>query len=426
MAFPRVTALILSLLSLIAIGGCATNPPGQKSAEPGWYSAWAMSHNARVVANMSGRTVRQILVPSIAGDSVRVKIENTMGEAPVIFSGASIGITAQGAAIREGTIKRLTFGGQPGITLAPGAGAYSDPVSLKFAALQQLTLNLEVQSAADISTHHVGLRINWSSPGTRAFDVTPTRFDPLPEVPPLNTGQWPYYWVAALDVKSDEAAGSIVLFADSITDGRCSTRDEKGIVRPNLDQRWGDVVIMRMAQLAKKDRAFHKAIAITSISGNRVLGRGNGPSAFERLERDVLDRAGVTHVVFFMGTNDIAGGFSAAQVSAGVRQIIAQLRSRGVKIIGVTAVPRGRPAPAAGWSGAMEKQRQALNEWIRTRAGFDGVIDFDALMKRGPLVRHADGNNAPAMPDEWNCDGTHPNAAGYRAMGDFVDLNLFR
>jgi lysophospholipase L1-like esterase len=29
------------------------------------------------------------------------------------------------------------------------------------------------------------------------------------------------------------------------------------------------------------------------------------------------------------------------------------------------------------------------------------------------------------MPPAWNCDGTHPNAAGYTAMGEFVDLRLF-
>ncbi len=70
------------------------------------------------------------------------------------------------------------------------------------------------------------------------------------------------------------------MFADSITDGRCSTRDAKGIAQPNLDQRWGDVVIARLAERAKTDAAFRKAVAIASISGNRVLGCGNGPSAF--------------------------------------------------------------------------------------------------------------------------------------------------
>ena len=421
---------ILSVVAaglLIALAGCATNQPGQKSAEKGWYSAWAMAHNARAATpNMNGRSVRMILVPSIAGSGVRVKIENTMGEAPVVFSAATIGIAGAGAAVRDNTMTRLTFDGQPGLTLAPGSGAYSDPVPFKVAAFEKLSLSLDVQSASDISTHHVGLRINWSAPGARATDSSSIGFEPLPEIPPLNSGQWPYYWVAALDVQSNDAAGSIVLFADSITDGRCSTRDDKGIVQPNLDQRWGDVLAARLAARAKSERNFHKAIAISSISGNRVLGRGNGPSAFERLERDVLDRAGVTHVVFFMGSNDIASNFTAAQVIAGTQQLIALMRSRGIKIIGVTVIPRGRPAPTPGWTAATEKQRLVLNDWIRTQANFDGIIDFDALMKDAPIVKQADGSQSPAMPAAWNCDGTHPNAAGYKAMGEFVDLNLFR
>ena len=392
--------------------------------EKDWYSAWAMAHNARAATpNMSGRTVRMILNPSISGSRVRVKIENTMGEAPVVFSGATIGAAAKGAAVREGTIMRLTFGGQPQLTLAPGVGAYSDPVPFKVTAFEKLSLSLEVQSAADISTHHVGLRINWSASGARGADASAAGFDPVPEIAPLNSGQWPYYWVAALDVQSTEATGSIVLFADSITDGRCSTRDDKGIAQPNLDQRWGDVMA---ARLAARPKSEHKAIAISSISGNRVLGRGNGPSAFERLERDVLDRAGVTHVVLFLGTNDIAGNFSAAQVSAGLQQLVALIRHRGIKVIGATAVPRGRPAPEAGWTAATEKQRLAFNDWIRRPGNFDAIIDFDALMKDAPVVKQADGSLAPAIPATWNCDGTHPNAAGYKAMGEFVDLNLFR
>jgi lysophospholipase L1-like esterase len=405
----------------ITLAGCAMN---QKNIGKDWYSAWAMAHNARATTPaMSGRTVRMILVPSVSGSGVRVKIENTMGEAPVVFSAATIGIAGAGAAVRENTMTKLTFGGNAGLTLAPGQGAYSDPVSFRVTALEKLALSLDVQSAGDISTHHVGLRINWSAPGARAADASAAGFEALPEIPPLNSGQWPYYWVAALDVHSPDTTGGIVLFADSITDGRCSTRDDKGIVHPDLDQRWGDVM---MTRLAARPKVEQKAVAISAISGNRVLGRGNGPSALERLERDVLDRAGVTHVVFFMGSNDIANNFTAAQVIAGTQQIIALVRSRGIKIIGATVIPRGRPAPQPGWTSAYEKERLAMNDWIRTKAGFDGVIDFDALMKNSPIVKLADGGSAPAMPAAWNCDGTHPSAAGYKAMGEFVDLNLFR
>ncbi len=292
------TSHYIASILLFTLAACATNQPAQKSAEKGWYSAWAIAHNARATTpNMSGSTVRMILIPSISGTGVRVKIENTMGEVPVLFSAATIGVAGAGAAVRERTQTRLTFSGKPGLTLAPGAGAYSDAVPFKVSAFEKLSLSLEVQAAADISTHHVGLRINWSAAGARAGDASGAGFEPLPEIAPLNSGQWPYYWVAALDVQSPDATGSIILFADSITDGRCSTRDDKGIVQPNLDQRWGDIMATRLAAQPKSE---HKAIAISSISGNRVLGRGNGPSAFERLERDVLDRAGVTHVVFYL------------------------------------------------------------------------------------------------------------------------------
>ena len=404
---------------LIVLSGCAHGP---QVAGDGWYSAWAMAHNARVASGMSGRTVRMVLVPNISGTALRVKLENTMGEAPVTFSGAFIGVAGAGPAVRESSVTRLTFAGRPGLTLAPGKGAYSDPVSFAVKAFEKLALSLEVESAPDISTHHVGLTTNWSATGSRGADASGTGFEPLPEVPPVNTGQWPYYWVAALDVRSTEANGSIVFLADSITDGRCSTRDDKGVVRPDLYQRWTDVLATRLAARGGPQ----KGIANMGISGNRVLGRGNGPSALERLERDVLDRAGVTHVVFFEGTNDVAGNFAAAQVIAGSQQILALVRARGgIKVIGVTAVPRGRPAPGTGWTTANEKERLALNDWIRHKAGFDGVIDFDAMMKGGPVVTLASGGSAPAIPDAWNCDGTHPNAAGYRAMGEFVDLRLF-
>jgi lysophospholipase L1-like esterase len=417
----KIAGIIVAVGMLFAATGCATAPKG---GEKDWYTAWATAHNARTATPaMSGRTVRMILMPNIPGNALRVKLENTMGEAAVVFSGAFIGVAGDGAAVREGSVARLTFAGNNGLTLAPGQGAYSDPVPFSVKALEKLALSLDVQAASDISAHDVGLVTSWSTTGARGADPSGAGFEPLPEVPPLSTGQWPFYWVAALDVLSPGTSGTIVFLADSITDGLCSTRDEEGVARPDLYQRWTDVLA---ARLAARPKGEQKGIANAGISGNRVLGRGNGPSAFERLERDVLDRAGVTHVVLFEGTNDLAGNFTAAQVSAGMRQITALIRARGIKVIGVTVTPRGRPAPETGWTAANEAERIKLNEWIRAKENFDGIIDFDALMKEGPVVTLVSGGYAPAIPQRWNCDDTHPNAAGYKAMGEFVDLGLFR
>lgn len=409
-----VTVWLLALLS-----GCAS----KQKVEKDWFSAWAMSHNARVTAPaMSGRTVRMILVPSVSGTGVRVKLENTMGKAPVVFSGAYIGVAGTGAAVQEKTITRLTFAGQPGLSLAPGQGAYSDSVPFAVKAFENLSLSLDVQSAGDISTHHLGLRTNWSATGARASDPSGDGFEPLPEIGKGNRGQWPYYWVAALDVRSPETTGTIVLVADSITDGRCSTKGADGIVQPNLNQRWGDVLAARLAARPKQEQ---KAVAISAIAGNRLLKGGNGPPVLERLERDVLDRAGVTHIVLFIGTNDIHAKFTAAQISAGMQQVMAAAHAKGIKVIGATIIPRGKAEAGERWTSAHETERLALNEWIRSKANFDGLIDFDALMKDGPVVTLGDGGSARAMPPAWDCDGTHPSPAGYKAMGEFVDLQLF-
>jgi lysophospholipase L1-like esterase len=69
----------------------------------------------------------------------------------------------------------------------------------------------------------------------------------------------------------------------------------------------------------------------------------------------------------------------------------------------------------------MEDVRQEVNTWIRTQANFNGVIDFDRLMSVGPRY-----DGIPSLKPEFACDDdVHPNAAAYRAMGEFVDLALF-
>ena len=64
-----------------------------------------------------------------------------------------------------------------------------------------------------------------------------------------------------------------------------------------------------------------------------------------------------------------------------------------------------------------ESDRLAVNAWIRTH--FDAVIDFDAAVR--------DPDHPTRMRPDFDVgDHLHPNDAGYRAMGDAVDLKLFQ
>jgi lysophospholipase L1-like esterase len=96
-------------------------------------------------------------------------------------------------------------------------------------------------------------------------------------------------------------------------------------------------------------------------------------------------------------------------------QMVERAHTFGIKVIGATLTPYG----GAGYaSPAGEQVRTALNEWMRTSKLLDGVIDFDKITRD------------PANPDAFlpaydHGDHLHPGDAGYKAMGDAIDLQLF-
>jgi lysophospholipase L1-like esterase len=144
-----------------------------------------------------------------------------------------------------------------------------------------------------------------------------------------------------------------------------------------------------------------------------------------RLDRDVLTQTGVTHVIVLEGINDIgfgAFGFTvptADEIIAGHQQLIERARAGGLKIYGATLTPfEGTPFPGY-FTPAGEAKRQAVNAWIRTSGEYDAVIDFD-LVTRDP------NNPTFLLPAYDSGDHLHPSDAGYEAMGNAIDLKLFK
>lgn len=416
------------LRRLLAAGAVALFAAGAH-ADDNWFSAWSISIGHRMgpafgganfAPDVSNSSLRMVTRPTIAGKAVRVKLENTQATTPVTFTGAYIGKLGAGASI-NGANLRLTFNGSPSVTLAPGTGVMSDEVKLSVAAFERLAVSLEVGAGAtEVSGHQLALATNYIGPAGGASGTSGAGFTPVPQ----NAGNYPIYYVAAVDVQSSKAAGTIVALGDSITDGRCSTRDPAtGNIPADEYNRWTDVLSARL-QAAYGERA--PAVANQGIAGNRVvLPGGNGPAAVLRLDNDVLDRAGIKWVLFYEGTNDITGGATTAQLIAGTQQIIDRVHARGIPIYVGTVVPRGRPAPMTGWTGSMEQVKLEFNHWLHTEANVDGIIEFGSLLA-GPIVTGSDGAAAESLWNSWNCfDYTHPNKFGLDAMGKLIDLSLF-
>ena len=128
------------------------------------------------------------------------------------------------------------------------------------------------------------------------------------------------------------------------------------------------------------------AVVNEGIGGNTVLAKHPDPvppagmAGVERLDRDVLSHHGVKHVVLFLGTNDLRRSATAAMVSEGIQNVVSRVKARGIKTYGATLVPRHNNQQIP-WDAAKTQQRNLLNDWIRTKGPFDGVIDFDRVVR---------------------------------------------
>jgi hypothetical protein len=72
-----------------------------------------------------------------------------------------------------------------------------------------------------------------------------------------------------------------------------------------------------VAQRLAVQKTVRRAVVNEGIGGNTVTANvqpaADSPPGIDRLDRDVLSHAGVSHVILFMGTNDIRREASAAQ-----------------------------------------------------------------------------------------------------------------
>jgi lysophospholipase L1-like esterase len=374
-----------------------------------WFATWAASNYeiVRPVADSlvdrrpvyANRTVRQIVRTSIGGTSVRVRFTNEYGTQPLVIAAAHVALRDTGSAIKPSTDHPVTFGGRGSIVIRPGALIVSDPVPVALPQLSDLAITMLVQDSIRVVTRHaLGNQSNYVSRGNYVAAATM----------PVDTTITAWLWLAGVDVVNPAATGVIVTIGNSITDGAQSTR--------NTNNRWPDELARRL--LASNEPP--KGIANAGISGNRVLTPGTGPSALARFDRDVLTQPGVTHVIVLEGINDIgssvANRISADDIIYGLHQLADRAHERGLVIFGATLTPAG---PRTPYTPELEAKRVAVNTWIRSSGVFDGVIDFDAVT-RDP------SDPTRMLPAYDSGDHLHPGDAGYKAMGDAIDLAIFR
>jgi lysophospholipase L1-like esterase len=347
-------------------------------------------------AEVRNTTVRQLVRVSADGSRLRLRFSNEDSPDPLTLGAVHVGLAAANGSIVTGTDRVVTFGGQAGIVVPASSPALSDAIDLPTKALDKLYISVHVPGPMTLRAARTLFQYVAGTPGD---------FTGAPALPGVRLMRVPVL-VTLVESQPTVPTNVLVTLGDSITEGAASTA--------NAFRGWPD-------RLAERLAGHHWAVVNTGISGNRLLRYGAGPSALARLDRDVLSVPGIKAIILLEGINDIGRGLgtpnstepvTAEALEAADKQIIARAHEHGVRVIGATLTPYEGASYA---SPAGEAAREALNTWIKTGGAFDGVIDF------APAV--ADPANPLTFAKAFNDrDHLHPNDAGYKAMGDAVDL----
>jgi lysophospholipase L1-like esterase len=393
-----ITLLLLYCTSISA------NPPYTN-----WVGTWGTALLAIQPKDMpptpgiANHALRQIVCVSIGADKLRLKFSNKFGNSPLVIRSVQIAVAKDSSAIDSSTTAGLTFNGQQAVILQPGTEIYCDPRSFGLKPRARIAITISFGEVPSVLTGHGGSRTTSylfaANPGEAYKDVT--RID-----------HW--YIIAGIEVTAKNSTGSVVVFGDSIADGRGSGT--------NKQNRWPDI----LSENLLKDPATSRVGVINmGIGGNAILKGGLGPTGLRRFKHDVLDQPGVRWLILAEGVNDLGGAkdsLAAADIArhliAAYQQFIDLAHAKGIKVYGATIMPFKK---SFYFESYRNSARNKVNEWIRSPNHFDAVIDFDQLM-RDPGDKDVLRYEVQAGANDF----LHPNELGYRLMGDAIHLSLFK
>ena len=345
-------------------------------------------------------TVRYSLRISQGGSHVRIRISNEYGEKPLEIGAVSVGLARKDFVALPGTLIPVTFAGNSGINIPAGAPALTDPVDFQVNSLSDLLVSLYLPDGVAMLAQSIQMN-------TAVIDeANLTLSETLPPGEPVAARPL----VSAIDVLAEGSPRVVVAFGDSITEG---------VINPDTwDRGWPGALSRRLQ---------NKNISVVNagIGGNRLLQSDMlmGRAALARMDQDVFSVPGLTHIIVLLGTNDIGHGGLFGNISivqpaglfAAYSQIVARAHVRGAKVIGATLPPLGG---SDFYSNEKEAVRQAVNRWIRNSNVFDSIIDFDVAM--------CEPSHTGKLRAKYDVgDGLHPSFAGYQAMADAIDMQLF-
>lgn len=410
----RMDKRIAAVLAAVAlVGGAAAAPSTAAATGQRWFTSWAQSQQRLAPTVLDHQSVRMITHLSQGGHALRIRVQNTFGTTPLTVDATTVARSDGGPAL-AGPARAVTFHDRRAVVVPVGGDVWSDPVRLATEPQDDVAVSLYLAGPATPGEHISAFRDNYVSPagsGDHTADGAGTAYTAI-------TGGT--YLVSAVDVANPALAGTVVAFGSSVVDGTGSTNCGPGCTELGTNQRWTDELARRV--VAELPAGRQVTIANAGIGGTTssaacpsIPGQFAGLDALARLDRDVLALHGVTAVLYYYGTNDLADACGAEQILASYREVFGRLRHAGIKVYVTPITPR------PGYTDQNNLDRHAVGTFVK-RGGncagtCDGVFDFDQVIE-DPLRPNS------ILPAYDTGDGVHVNIQGQQALADYVSPRM--
>lgn len=382
--YMRYFFLIITFsLSLIVNGQTNNNWSCSWGTSPEYTSKKDMPN-----ANLSNKTLRQIIHVSTGGDSIRLSLSNIYGSSTVYIRSIYVANLIDNYNIDISSARYITFSGNKNIKISAGKNIISDAILFPLQKLQRLAVTICYgnQTPSHATSHRGSRTTSYIANG----EIRPQDyFFPIERLD---------HWYNILSVTVNSKKPVIAILGNSITDGRGSTT--------NAQNRWPD----RMAEYLTKPAG----VVNLGIGGNCVLQGGISKPLIKRYKKELSFHKGITHLIIYEGTNDIGTcktepSILAKKLISAYKEMIEYSHKHGIRVYMATITPT---KGSSHYSKEHEKARQEVNTWIRSGKEFDGIIDFDQLVR--------DPSDNEKIQEKLNDDWLHLNPEGYRVMGQYA------
>ncbi|WP_412742823.1 LamG-like jellyroll fold domain-containing protein [Krasilnikovia sp. MM14-A1004] len=431
-------------LHVLGLGIRPTSHTGSGDTAERWVGSWAAAQDTGAIqassggaATLNAQTVRIPAHLSIGTGTdtgrIRVRLANSLGQAPVTIDAASIAPRGTGATAAS-TPQSLTFDGAKAVILPAGSDLTSDPVTLTAADLSTVLVSVKIRgNLATVPGHADGRTPVYTSGSdnadhTRDVDGAAYTTSPMAGLPLL----------AGIDVNTaaSDPAGALVLYGDQTINSDTATADG--------DSQLDDQLAAALRASNDDNQRLHSGVlnlgSSASLSGllPTVANKPLPVNAMGAVDRAILNQTDARIVLISAGTNDLlsctaTADACASTVNAKLNALAAQVRqyraddalalavdlptdNRALKVYVATLPPF-----TASHTAVQEAARELVNAHILGDSGSptmqsyaDGVIDFAGAVS-------ADGSAAgdTVKPDDLSTgnDGVpHPNDRYYRDL----------